>query len=114
MDSRCLLILYHTGFSVLFLSTLQFREARIICQLTFCLNSGISAALSYHIRLNKRALSFLSIGASAKGMYHFYRGNSDLSIPNKEFYFPNVDAGIYLYNPNSYIGLSVTNLLDPQ
>jgi len=77
------------------------------------INSGISAALSYHIRLNKRALSFLSIGASAKGMYHFYRGNSDLSIPYKEFYFPNVDAGIYLYNPNSYAGLSVTNLLDP-
>jgi type IX secretion system PorP/SprF family membrane protein len=76
-------------------------------------NSGISGALSYHIRLNKRALSFLSIGASAKGMYHFYRGNSDLNIPHKEFYFPNVDAGIYLYNPNSYAGLSVTNLLDP-
>lgn len=76
-------------------------------------NAGISADLSYHIPLNKRALSFLSIGASVKGMYHFYQGNSDLSIPYKEFYFPNVDVGIYLYNPMAYAGISATNLLDP-
>jgi type IX secretion system PorP/SprF family membrane protein len=76
-------------------------------------NAGISAALSYHIPLNKRALSFLSIGASVKGMYHFYEGNADKGIPYKEFYFPNVDLGIYLYNPKSYVGVSVTDLLDP-
>jgi type IX secretion system PorP/SprF family membrane protein len=78
-------------------------------------NAGISAALSYHIPLNNKALSFLSIGASIKGMYHFYQGNSDLTIPipYKEFYFPNVDVGVYWYNPNSYAGISATNLLDP-
>jgi type IX secretion system PorP/SprF family membrane protein len=76
-------------------------------------DAGISAALSYHIPLNNKALSFLSIGASVKGMYHFYYGNSDLALPYKEFYFPNVDVGIYLYNPNSYAGISATNLLDP-
>ena len=76
-------------------------------------NAGIGAALAYHIALNKRATSFLSLGASVKGMYHFYEGNPDINMPYKEFYFPNVDLGLYLYNPNSYAGLSVTNLLDP-
>ncbi len=76
-------------------------------------NAGISAAVAYHIPLSKKALSFLSLGASVKGMYHFNEGNPDRSMPYKEFYFPNVDVGIYLYNPKTYAGLSVTNLLDP-
>ena len=76
-------------------------------------NAGISAAVAYHIPLSKKALSFLSLGASVKGMYHFYEGNPDRSMPYKEFYFPNVDVGLYLYNPKAYAGLSVTNLLDP-
>jgi len=76
-------------------------------------NAGISAAVAYHIPLNKRALSFLSVGASVKGMYHFYEGNLDHSMPYKQFYFPNVDVGLYLYNPKAYAGLSATNLLDP-
>jgi type IX secretion system PorP/SprF family membrane protein len=76
-------------------------------------NAGISAAVAYHIPLSKKALSFLSVGVSVKGMYHFYEGNSDLSKPFKEFFFPNVDLGLYFYNPKAYAGLSVTNLLDP-
>jgi type IX secretion system PorP/SprF family membrane protein len=76
-------------------------------------NSGIGASFAYHIPLNNSALSFVSLGVSVKGMYHFYEGNADRSIPCKEFYFPNVDLGLYLYNPKTYAGLSVTNLLDP-
>ena len=74
-------------------------------------NAGISAGIAYHIPLNKKALSFLSIGASVKGMYHFNEGNADLNIPYKEFYSPNVDLGIYLYHPKFYAGLSATNIL---
>ncbi len=76
-------------------------------------NSGVSAAVAYHIPLSKKALSFLSIGASAKGMYHFYEGNADKGMPYKEFYFPNLDVGLYLYNPKAYAGVSATNLLAP-
>jgi len=76
-------------------------------------NAGVSATGAYHFPLSKKALSFLSVGVSIKGMYHFHEGDTNRSIPFKEFYFPNVDVGLYLYNPKAYGGLSVTNLLDP-
>lgn len=75
-------------------------------------NAGITAGGSYHIPLDNKALSFLSVGASLKGMYHFHEGNPDLSIPSSEFYSANIDFGIYFYNPQSYAGLSATNLLN--
>ena len=75
-------------------------------------NAGITAGMSYHIPLNKRALSFLSVGASLKGMYHFYEGNPDQDIPYKEFYSPNLDFGVHYYDPKLYAGLSATNLLN--
>ncbi|MDP4222343.1 MAG: type IX secretion system membrane protein PorP/SprF [Bacteroidota bacterium] len=75
-------------------------------------NSGIGVTLAYHIPLNKKGLTFLSIGASVKGMYHFREGNSDLGSHGKEFYYPNIDFGIYLYGPGAYAGLSSTNFLD--
>lgn len=74
--------------------------------------NGGSVTLSYHFTLNKQSLSFLSIGATTKGIYHRYEGDSDLSIPSKKFIFPNVDAGVYFYSPSAYAGVSVTNLLD--
>jgi len=76
-------------------------------------NAGVSATAAYHIPLSQKALSFISVGASIKGMYHFNEGDADLSIPFKEFYFPNVDVGLYFYNPKAHAGISVTNLLDP-
>jgi type IX secretion system PorP/SprF family membrane protein len=74
-------------------------------------SGGGSVSLAYHIPVNKNALTFVSIGASAKGLYHFYHGDTELSIPSKEFYYPNVDAGIYLYSPAFYTGISATNIL---
>jgi type IX secretion system PorP/SprF family membrane protein len=74
-------------------------------------NAGINLAGAYHFQLDKKALSFLSIGASAKGIYHYYEGDSDPIIPSKTFYLPNFDAGIYFYNPDLYIGLSANNIL---
>ena len=76
-------------------------------------STGLSAALAYHIPLNKKRLSFLSIGASMKGLYHFREGNPDLGIHGKEFYYPNIDFGVYLYGPSAFAGLSTTNFLDP-
>lgn len=74
-------------------------------------NIGLSAAGSYHLTLNKKALSFLSIGIAAKGIYHHYDGDSDLNIPVKDFYIPGLDAGLYFYNPSFYAGISATNIL---
>ncbi|MFZ0281346.1 MAG: type IX secretion system membrane protein PorP/SprF [Bacteroidales bacterium] len=73
--------------------------------------AGGSLALSYHIPLNNKNLSFISIGASFKGLYHYFHGDHDLNIPSKEFYFPNADAGIYLYSPRFFAGVSATNFL---
>ena len=76
-------------------------------------NAGLGAAVSYHFPIDKNGLSFVSVGASLKGMYHFLKADPEEEIPYKEYYFPNVDLGVYLYNPNAYAGISVTNLLDP-
>ena len=73
--------------------------------------AGGSLALSYHIPLNNKNLAFLSIGASVKGLYHYYHGDHDLNIPSREFYFPNADAGIYVYGPSFFTGISATNIL---
>lgn len=75
-------------------------------------NTGAGGTVSYHIPLNKKSLSFLSIGASFKGLYHFFEGNPDSGIPFGEYYFPNADLGIYLYSPSYSVGISAVNLLD--
>jgi type IX secretion system PorP/SprF family membrane protein len=73
--------------------------------------TGLNLALSYHIPINNKGLSYISIGASAKGLYHYYAGDYDLNIPSKEFYFPNIDFGVYYYSPELIAGISVTNIL---
>jgi type IX secretion system PorP/SprF family membrane protein len=75
----------------------------------FSQNTGLSATASYHIQLNNRALSFLSIGASLKDEYssiNSVKGN----FVKKNFY-PNMDIGIYYYGVNFYAGISAINLL---
>lgn len=74
-------------------------------------NAGVLLSGSYHFALNRKALSFLSAGVSARGFYHHYKGDSDLDIPASDFYFPNIDAGLYYYDPRFYAGVSGTNLL---
>lgn len=73
--------------------------------------TGFNVALSYHIPLNNKGLTYLSIGASGKGIYHYFAGDYDFNIPSKEFYFPNVDFGVYLYGPDLMAGISATNIL---
>lgn len=74
-------------------------------------NIGAGASGSYHLQLDKQALSFISFGAAAKAVYSIYSGNPELSDSAKNTFFPNLDAGIYFYNPSFYAGLSATNLL---
>ena len=74
-------------------------------------NAGISIAGAYHIPLNRERLSFLSVGAATKGIYSHYPGDADLGKPKRDTLFPNVDAGIYYYNPAFYAGISATNIL---
>jgi type IX secretion system PorP/SprF family membrane protein len=74
-------------------------------------NIGISGTGSYHLQLDKGALSFLSFGASAKAVFNHYSGNPDLSKPAKNTIFPNFDVGVYYYNTYLFAGLSATNLL---
>ncbi|MGB8489556.1 MAG: type IX secretion system membrane protein PorP/SprF [Bacteroidales bacterium] len=79
--------------------------------LTHSAGAGITGA--YHFPLDNRGLSYLALGASFKGLYNYYEGNTEREIPPKEFYFPEIDLGIYLYNPDFYAGISATNLINP-
>jgi len=74
-------------------------------------NLGASLAVAYHIPLDERNLTFLSIGAAGKGIYNHYPGDTILGNPEKYTLFPNVDAGIYFYNPVFYAGVSANNIL---
>lgn len=74
-------------------------------------SSGAAGSFAYHLPINKQSLTFLSIGASVKGTYHRFKGDPDLSLPSKDFLFPNADFGVYLYNPSFFAGLSAINLL---
>jgi type IX secretion system PorP/SprF family membrane protein len=75
-------------------------------------NYGAGATGSYHLQLDKNALSFLSFGISAKAIFNNYKGDPDNSIPAKESFIPNIDAGAYYYFTSFFIGISVTNLLN--
>jgi type IX secretion system PorP/SprF family membrane protein len=74
-------------------------------------NLGISAAASYHIPLNDKNLSFLSVGLAVKGIYNMMDSIPDFSAPPKNSFIPNADAGIYYYGQSLYAGISATNIL---
>ena len=78
-------------------------------------NLGVGATFSYHIPLNKKHLSFLSFGASVKGV-KFNREAVNSTDPGqsqsaKNVFYPNMDLGIYYYSPTLFAGISLTNLL---
>lgn len=74
-------------------------------------NTGIGGTGSYHFQLDKNALSFIAIGATAKAVFNNYSGDPDNGIPSDQSIYPNLDAGVFYYNANLYAGISVTNLL---
>jgi len=75
----------------------------------FSHNTGLSASASYHIQLNNRGLSFLSIGVALKDEYSTI--NSVKGNFVKKNYYPNLDIGIYYYATNFFAGISAINLL---
>jgi type IX secretion system PorP/SprF family membrane protein len=75
-------------------------------------NIGLSASGSYQVPLNTRELSFLSFGASVKGVFNtLNNGSTDPAKPSKKTFYPNLDLGIYYYGTNFFTGLSTTDLL---
>jgi type IX secretion system PorP/SprF family membrane protein len=78
-------------------------------------NIGAGATASYHLSLDRQHLSFLSFGASVKGVSYKRDSISSteplLSQTSKSASYPNVDVGAYYYSPTLFAGISVTNLL---
>jgi type IX secretion system PorP/SprF family membrane protein len=74
-------------------------------------NLGFSACASYHIPLNDKNLSFLSVGLAIKGIYNMMDSVPNFSAPPKNSFIPNSDAGIYYYGQTFYAGISATNIL---
>ena len=75
-------------------------------------NIGASIAGSYQVPVSRRKLSFISVGASFKGVYN--KNDSSFSEPPNpagETFYPNLDLGIYYYGPKFFTGLSSTNFL---
>ena len=74
-------------------------------------NLGGALSGSYHLPLDRDALSFLSVGLSAKGIYsHKYSYSEEPDTGQNTTFTPDLDAGIFYYNPRFYIGLSATNI----
>lgn len=74
-------------------------------------NVGIGVSGSYHFKLNRNALSYISVGASAKAIFNRYSGNPDAGSPAASTIKPNVDAGFFYYSPSISAGISATNIL---
>ena len=75
-------------------------------------NTGLNASASYHIQLNRRGLSFLSLGVALKDEYSSINSVNG-NLVKKNFY-PNLDIGIYYYGTNFFAGISAINLLGSQ
>ena len=76
-------------------------------------NTGVSAAGSYQIPLSTRKLSFLSFGASVKGVYNrLDTAAIEAGNFSKKTMYANLDLGLYYFGEKFFSGFSVTNLLD--
>jgi type IX secretion system PorP/SprF family membrane protein len=74
-------------------------------------NLGASVAASYHMPLDEKNLSFLSVGIALKGIYNMSDSVPEFNAPRKNSFIPNIDAGIYFYGRHLYAGISATNIL---
>jgi len=74
-------------------------------------NIGVSASGSFQIPLNTRKLSFLSFGATVKGVFNTL--DNDSVGPARYFkksFYPDFDLGVYYYGTSFFTGLSATNI----
>jgi len=72
---------------------------------------GLIASVSYQVPLDARNMSFVSFGASVKGIYNMMDSIADLGAPAKNTFIPNLDLGVYFYSQKFYAGISSTNIL---
>jgi hypothetical protein len=75
-------------------------------------NTGFGASLSYHIKLDRDAISFLSFGLAGKAVRSRPVESTEPAHADDKKFFPDADAGIYFYSASFYAGISATNLLD--
>jgi len=78
-------------------------------------NLGGMLSGAFHFSLGKKSINYLSLGVSWKGVYNIYNPDSltDINAVGSatKMFYSNLDAGIYIYGPSYFAGLSVTNLL---
>ena len=78
--------------------------------------TGFKASGSYHLELDESSMSFLSVGISFQGSWNNITYAPDLESPDitisKQTFDPNMDFGLYYYNPSYYVGLSSTAILE--
>ncbi len=76
-------------------------------------NTGAMISAAYHIPINHSRLSFISVGASVKGVLNRMEDTSSDSLVSgmdyQQFY-PGFDLGVYYYNSNFYAGFSAANI----
>jgi len=72
------------------------------------LGAGLTG--SYHIPLGAAKVSGISFGISAHSLYTTIPDDSELSGISGNKLTPGVDAGILLYSPTGYIGISSRNI----
>jgi type IX secretion system PorP/SprF family membrane protein len=72
---------------------------------------GFTAAGSYHFALDRRKLSYISVGASGKGINYHYPGQPDEGPARTDKLITDIDLGVYFYSPSAYAGLSAMNIL---
>jgi type IX secretion system PorP/SprF family membrane protein len=81
--------------------------------------SEFQVAYSYHKRINSNILGVgISVGANnlkLQGEYYRPRDEEDPLIPNTTInsFSPNINTGVYLFNPSYQLGLSIKNFLEP-
>jgi len=76
-------------------------------------NIGGAVSMSYHLFLDRDALTFVSIGLSAKGLYSkkFIFSDTQDTTGNNNIFSPDIDLGIYFYSAHFFAGVSSTNFL---
>ena len=73
---------------------------------------GGALSASYNMKLGRDALSFLAFGVSVKGLYSKKTITPEPpDTTSNSFFSPDLDAGVYYYCPQFFIGISVTNIL---
>jgi type IX secretion system PorP/SprF family membrane protein len=73
-------------------------------------NSGVAVSGAYHYSLDRQKLHFISLGATAKGVFAVPKESAESPDSLTAKFRPNMDVGLYYYGPRAFGGVSVTTL----